>query len=321
MTNRIQILVRFINGYATSLEVESTDTLGTVKEKMQDKVGIPKGKQKIIFGGTMLMEDDRTLSEYNIKNSDTVHMVLHIRCRGHCGCRGQSAEYKITPTLKIVAKTLTGKSITLDVEPTETIEDMKKKIQIKEGIPPENQKITFAGKVLPDDRILFLYKMQFYSLLVLLGSFPMKIFAMMPFGDTIALAVRSIETIKDVKKKIQIETELIAEEQKITFAGKVLQDDRTLFYHNIQTQSLLRVHVVRMFPMKLFVKTLAGEIIALDVNSNETINDVKKKVELVEGIPSEQQVLTFLRQELKDTLTLYELDIENEYRISLLKRP
>ncbi|XP_023770760.1 polyubiquitin [Lactuca sativa] len=306
--SEMQIFVRTLTRKTITLVVYKAETIGDVKEMIQKREGLLPDDQRLIFHGKQL-EDGATLSDHNIQNESTIHLV--IRMRGDC-----NRKY-------IYVETLTGESIQVEVKNSDTIGDVKAKIQEKEGIPWHQQILIIDGKILEDGKTLEDHNIESHSILQLIvksGGDTMPIFVKTLTGKTIKLEVESSENIDTVKSKIREIEGIPLHQQRLTISGKNLKDNVSLKDYNIQEGSTLDLFMrLGRGNMRIFVRILTWKTISLEVESSDTIRYVMEMIEEKEGIPVDQQELLFDGKKLHWG-KLVANNIEQDSTLSLLLR-
>jgi len=138
----MQLFVKTLDGKTLTVDAEEEDTIEDIKNRIMEKEGVPTDQQRLIFGGKQL-EGQKTLADYDVQEDSTFHMVLRLR-----------------GGMQLFVKTLDGKTLTVDAEEEDTIEDIKNRIMEKEGVPTDQQRLIFGGKQLEGQKTLADYDVQ-----------------------------------------------------------------------------------------------------------------------------------------------------------------
>ena len=300
----------FVKSRRTSLalDVEESDTIDTVKTKIQKILEIPHSQQQLTYKGCQL-KDTKTFNDYNVQHEDTFLL-----------------KWVVWGGMGIFLRTLTGKTLILEVKASDVIEKVKAIIEDKEGTPTVYQKLIYAGRQLEDGKTLQDYNIQSESIIHLVlrrrSGVNWEIIVKTLTGKIITLLVESSNTIQNVKTKIQSKEGIPLKEQRLLFAGQQLEDNQTLSHYNVEKGDTFHLVLRKSRAFLISAVTTLGTSIPLEVEDSDTIESVKQIIEDTEGIPLDQQQLIFNGRVLKDeeTLSAYEIQKDDILRLGLIRK-
>ena len=285
-----KIFVQVRSREIITLEAHSSDTIGNLKEKIKDKKGFPAEEQRLFFQGKTELKDDRTVSDYNIQNKSTVNLLLQI------------------DRLEVTILTKGRRPVTLEVNATDSILELKREVQDKTGVPLKKQSLSFSGIELENERTISAYNIRNKSSINLVVKIKVYFVNALTPQKRMTLVLKPKDTIESVKDKIHAKTKISSYQQVLKFNGKELDDGHTLKYYNIKSNSQLFLYEA----VEISVEMLNGTGVRLKLFKSDTIENVKVRLNLGKDISWDMQRLSFRGQLLRHSDTLSDLNIQNK---------
>ena len=306
-----QVYIRIASGRSIVFEVQPNDTVMSLKVRIRERESVPIDLQELFLNERKL-EDDSTMQECGVTTNTTLNLVIdHDR------------------NTQVFIALHTGDTMSMWVNTEETVLQLKELIAAKEGIASDLQEIYFARERLVNERTLRSYTIEDNHILHLAVITPpvLQLLVRMQSGKELTLEEPENQTVEAVKSEIQRREGIPVNEQQLFFGGSELDNDRKLNSYEIKSGSTLDlIPLVVPSPattptgLLLFVKTLTGKTLTLNIGPFDTILDLKNKIKEKEGLPIGQQCLVAAGKQLDNSLAVSNSGIQNQSVLHLVLR-
>ena len=221
--------------------------------------------------------------------------------------------------MQIFVRTLSGKTITLTVDGSDTVKSTKRKIAAEDGLPVYRQSLVYNGREMSDENSLQDYHVvQASTLHLSLSSTTeeIRLRVRQPSGEVVWVTAGKGERVEDVKAVLEAELGIRLEQQRLSFRGQPLENQVSLRERGIRDGSELGLLVV----VPITVKTLTGQAFPLEVATSESVREVKRKIKKVAKISPECQRLIYAGKPIDDNSSLDNYEVKSGVELYVIRR-
>ena len=262
----MQVFVKTATGHTIVLDVERDDTVAAVKRKIQEQERIPVELQRLIFVGEQL-DDRRRFLDYHVEYESAVHLV-----------------FSTADSFPLCVDLPRG-TVILQVHPVDTVASIKRSIQEREGVAFDVQRLSFEGRELRDEDALAVCGITRTNNVIRVSideDRNTQIFVSIPGQERISLWVNTALTVARIKELIEARQGIPADTQRLCFARRLLDDDRTLAACGIEDNHMIHLSIVDPQPINLTVRKQNGSVLNLMVPSDERVGELKVRIAAIE---------------------------------------
>ena len=346
----VPVTVNTMDGNQIQIDVDPTDKLGDIKKQLENESGIPWDNQRLFKNGNELADDGKTAKDHGIEGGDVLDLEPKKMMVNVDMPDGSRAQVEITPsdtsndikkkieaktgmaaprqvlkkdgrelpkgtpakamgvkdgdnlsvdifTVPVTVRTMDGKQIKIDVDPTDKLGDIKKQLEPESGIPSFNQRLFKSEQELADDNMTAgKHGIQAGDVLDLEPK-SMTVQVEMPDGETCNIDITPADTSDDIKKKIFDTTGMEVPRQVLKHNDKELPKRRPAKEMGLNDGSKLKVDI---FKIPVTVDTMDGQKHRVMIDPTDKMGDIKKQLESDIGLPANNQRLYMNGEELAD---------------------
>jgi len=150
---QIMISIQMISDQKLNIFAPPSSTVLSIKHKIAETIKVDTDNQRLLFSG-MVLQDDSTLEDYGLATGSIIQLSTPPGVKIAMQKETQKRVRGPEPEVQIFIKNLNGKTMTVMISPTDTVESLMMKIQERTDIPPSEQRILYGGKQLVPEKIL-----------------------------------------------------------------------------------------------------------------------------------------------------------------------